>query len=115
MNAGAVSPRQHDGDRTLLEKCKTAVQRLVPEATLILYGSRARGDASPASDYDVLILVDVDVQPDLEDRIGDALYEIELEHDAVISALVFNRQVWNEARYRALPLHESVDREGVVL
>ena len=51
----------------------------------------------------------------LEDRIGDALYEIELEHDAVISALVFNRQVWNEARYRALPLHENVDREGIVL
>ena len=51
----------------------------------------------------------------LEDHIGDALYEIELEHDAVISALVFNRQVWNEARYRVLPLHESVDREGIVL
>jgi predicted nucleotidyltransferase len=115
MNATAVSPRECDGDQTLLEKCKTAVRRLVPEATLILYGSRARGDASPASDYDVLILVDIAVQPDLEDRIGDALYEIELEHDAVISALVFNRQVWNEARYRALPLHESVDREGVVL
>jgi predicted nucleotidyltransferase len=112
MNTSAVSPVD---DRAVLEQCKRTVRRLVPEATLILYGSRARGDASPASDYDVLVLVDAEVSSALEDRIGDALYEIELEHDAVISALVFNRQVWNGARYRALPLHESVDREGIVL
>ena len=115
MNRLATSIMERAVDRPLLEQCKIAVCHLVPGATLILYGSRARGDASPASDYDVLILVDTDVQPDLEDRIGDALYEIELEHDAVISALVFNREVWDEPRYRALPLHENVDREGIVL
>jgi predicted nucleotidyltransferase len=115
MNSPAVSAVERAGDRALLETCKTAVRRLAPEATLILYGSRARGDASPFSDYDVLILVDADVQPDLEDRIGDALYEIELEHGAVIAALIFNRQAWDEPRYRALPLHESIDREGIVL
>ncbi len=115
MNAPAVSPAKRADDQTVLEKCKTAVRRLVPGATFILYGSRARGDAGPASDYDLLILVDAEVSADLEDRIGDALYEVELEHDALISALVFNRQVWNEARYRALPLHENVDREGIVL
>ena len=115
MNRLAVSKIESVADRTLLEQCKTAVCQLAPSATLILYGSRARDDASPASDYDVLILVDADVQPDLEDRIGDALYEIELEHEVVISALVFNRRVWDEPRYRALPLHENIDREGVVL
>lgn len=115
MNSPAVSAEEGAADRTLLEQCKTAVRRLVPEATLILYGSRARGDASPFSDYDVLILVDVDLHPDVEDRIGDALYDIELEHDVLISALVFNRHTWDEPRYRALPLHENIDRDGIVV
>ncbi|HEX7408799.1 MAG TPA: nucleotidyltransferase domain-containing protein [Candidatus Binatia bacterium] len=65
---------------------------------MILYGSRARRDPEPVSDYDVLILVDVEVQPDLEDRIGDALYEVELKHGAMISEIVFSRQHWNEPR-----------------
>ena len=115
MNNPVVSAAECGPDRALLEQCKTAVRHLVPEATLILYGSRARCDASPFSDYDLLILVDTDVQPALEDRIGDALYDIELEHDVLISALVFNRHTWDEPRYRALPLHENIDREGVLV
>jgi predicted nucleotidyltransferase len=102
-------------DEILLKECKAAIRRITPAATVILYGSRARGDSEPLSDYDMLILVDGEVQPELEDRIGDALYEVEREHSAIISEIVLSRQHWNEPRYRALPLHQDVDRHGVLL
>jgi predicted nucleotidyltransferase len=44
-------------ERELLETCRDAVREVVPGAVLILYGSRARGDAGWDSDYDLLILV----------------------------------------------------------
>jgi predicted nucleotidyltransferase len=102
-------------DESLLQECKAAVRRIVPDGTVILYGSRARRDPEPVSDYDVLILVEGEVGAELEDRIGDALYEVELAHGAIISEIVFSRQHWNERRYQALPLHRAIDQHGVVL
>ncbi len=101
-------------ERALLEQCKAAVHRLAPAAALILYGSRSRHESQPTSDYDLLILVD-EIQPGTEDRLGDALYEIELEHGVVISALVFDRRSWAQPQYRAMPLYRNIDRDGIVL
>ena len=69
--------------RELLEQCRDTVRELVPGAEVILYGSRARGDAGPESDYDLLILVDRPVDWQLEDRIRRHLYLLELESGAV--------------------------------
>ena len=44
-------------DSALLRRCREAVWEVTPSATVILYGSRARGDATPESDYDLLVLV----------------------------------------------------------
>jgi predicted nucleotidyltransferase len=40
----------------LLNRVKTAVHALSPEAEIILYGSRAKGTARADSDWDFLIL-----------------------------------------------------------
>jgi predicted nucleotidyltransferase len=40
----------------LLERVKQAVHEVEPEADIVLYGSRARGDAHAESDWDFLIL-----------------------------------------------------------
>jgi predicted nucleotidyltransferase len=45
-------------DADLLQRCKKAIRAVVPDADVILYGSRARGDAKDDSDYDLLVLVD---------------------------------------------------------
>lgn len=63
----------------------------------------------------MLVLVDESASPTLADRIGDALYEIELDQAAVITALVYDRDTWNDPLYQAMPLHQSIDREGVLL
>lgn len=99
----------------LLAQIKQAVHEIEPDAEIILYGSRSRGDARPESDWDFLILVNGSVDVERTDRIHHRLYEIEWESDEVISSIVRSRTDWNSGRYRAMPFHQRVQQEGIRL
>ena len=49
--------------KVLLQRIKEIVYAIEPSAQIFLYGSRARNDERPDSDWDILILVDVVVSP----------------------------------------------------
>ena len=103
-----------NADVELLKKCKQAIRQVVPDADVILYGSRARGDADKYSDYDILVLTngpaDIPVHKKMIERISP------LEDDgAVLTLAIYNRQQWNTPLYRAMPFHENIDRDGIIL
>ncbi len=100
---------------SLLRRCKSAIREVAPEADVILFGSRARGDPHEYSDYDLIVLVDGPATMALEDRIHANVYPIQLDTDAMFTLIVFSRREWDSPRYRAVPLHENVQREGVLL
>jgi predicted nucleotidyltransferase len=103
-------------DPELLRRCKEAVRRVVPDADVILYGSRARGDAQDEySDYDLLVLTDSEDTVDVEERARGALFPLEVETGAILTIIVYNRQEWNTEFHRQMPLHENIDQEGVSL
>jgi predicted nucleotidyltransferase len=102
-------------ERELLEQCRDTVRKLAPGAEVILYGSRARGDAGPESDYDLLILVDRPVDWQLEDRIRRHLYHLELESGAVLTVNAYSRADWSSPLYHAMPFHRNVEQDGIVL
>jgi uncharacterized protein len=99
--------------RSLLAACKRVIREQAPGATVVLFGSRARGDATPESDYDLLVLTGEPLASTDEDRISDAVYELELERGVVFSLIFFSREHWDH--HRLMPLHQEVDREGVVV
>ena len=110
-----ASVRVPERDREILEACKREILRRVPEARVLLYGSRARGSASPESDFDLLVLTPAPLSRETIRRVRDALYELELRYGVVVSTLFYSEKEWRDPRRRATPFYREVEREGVVL
>jgi len=99
----------------MIKQVKKVVSEIEPNAEIILYGSRSRGDSSSESDWDFLILLDGPVDDDRVDRIRYQLYEIEWESGEVLSSIVKNRQEWNSYPYNTMPFHQRIESEGISL
>jgi predicted nucleotidyltransferase len=100
---------------TLLKQVKETVLKIEPSVEVILYGSRARGDSNPESDWNFLVLVDGLVDDERVDRIRHRLYEIEWKSDQVLSSIVRSREQWNSQPLSGTPFHQNVEREGIAL
>lgn len=102
-----------ENQQEILQRCKEIILEVVPTAQLILYGSRARGEAMADSDYDLLVIIDDPISWQLERIIGDRTYELELETDSVLSIQFISSEAWNSRSYQSLPFHQNVVRDGI--
>ena len=59
-------------------------------STVVLFGSRADGNAHDHSDYDILIILDSACDWKLEREIYDLCYEIDIEYDVLIDAKIIS-------------------------
>jgi predicted nucleotidyltransferase len=99
----------------ILLMIKKSVSASAPKATVILYGSYARGDNKKTSDVDLLILLERDkITREDEKKVKYPLYEIEFETGQIISPLVLSKNDW-ETRHRITPFYENIKREGIIL
>ena len=99
----------------LLECVKQAVHEVEPEADIVLYGSRARGDAHAESDWDFLILLDGEVDDARTDAIRHRLYEIEWDGGEVLCSMVRNRQEWDSSVQQVTPFAKILREQGIHL
>jgi len=99
----------------LIEQVKKAVNEIEPDAEIILYGSRSRGDSSAESDWDLLILIDGTINDERIDRIRYRLYQIEWNSGEVLSSIIRNRKEWHSFPYTSMPLYHKIENEGVLL
>ena len=102
-------------NKKILLKIKQLVGLTEPNATVILFGSHARGQNDKQSDIDVLILLDHDgVSYADERRIKDPLYDLEFETGKIISPVIFSRKDW-ESRHTVTPFYKTIKKEGIML
>lgn len=97
----------------ILARIKKAVYNLDPEAKVILYGSRAREDDHNWSDWDVLILSQKQVDNEFKRQIRDAIFEVELTTEEIITTIIHNEDEWK--KHSITPFYQNVKRDGVVL
>ena len=79
---------------------------------MILFGSQARGDAHPQSDYDCLIVVDR-MSDRINDRIDETAGETLCRYGIVVSAFPISEAAIKRRRYS--PLLINVAKEGILL
>jgi predicted nucleotidyltransferase len=92
-----------------------SIRKSDPKAIAYLFGSRARGDFQPDSDWDILILVDEQkVTNEIEDKFRDELFDIELDSGQIISTFIYPKRYWENTLIYS-PLYKSVKKEGVLL
>ena len=101
-------------DIHIATRIRTEIKRIDPKAKVVLFGSRARGDARKDSDWDLLILIDSQSIREKEDLFRDKIYDLELETEEIISMFVYNNKDWT-SRHKITPLYKSIKKEGVVL
>jgi len=99
----------------LLEQVKQTIHEIEPDADIILYGSRARGDAHSESDWDFLILLDGVVDDARTDIIRHRLYEIEWDCGEVLSSIVRSRQEWDTSLHQVTPLSKVIREQGILI
>jgi predicted nucleotidyltransferase len=99
----------------ILGRIVNMISTTAPDSEVYLYGSHARGDSNKTSDWDLLVLLNMNnVSFDYETRIMDDFYEIELETGEVISPLVYSKNDWRN-NHSFTPLYENIEKEGVRL
>lgn len=101
--------------KQVIERITELGRRILPKGTsLWLYGSRARGDSRPDSDYDLLVLVDKDKTT--YDDFDNYVYPFcEMGYDMFldISPHIYTRKRWEETSFS--PFHKNVEQDKIVL
>lgn len=83
---------------SVLNMIRSTVRAVEPDAESILYGSRARGDALPESDWDTIVILNKPPMPHQERY--EIAYELWVKGQDVgeeINTLVYTKDLWNDA------------------
>ena len=99
---------------TILKGLKKDLKAALGEkiGNLILFGSYSRGDNTEYSDVDLLILVNSRLTRDETRKVDDLIAGYSLEHDVVISGLVYPIDTYQ--RFNT-PFLLNIKEEGIVV
>lgn len=112
MNSRALPPQADAGDAVLSAMINRLIEAYDPER-IYLFGSTARGDAGPDSDYDLLLIVPDDAAPGRRrSRLAyEALWPVGRAGDIIVMT---RRQFESRTRVYA-SLAATINDEGRVL
>jgi predicted nucleotidyltransferase len=99
--------------KPILEDVKKSLKKVYGKQLkgIILFGSYARGDSTEGSDIDIILLLEGIEDPVAEkEKFFDAIWQLDLRYDTVISILPFDE---NQFKTRRLPVILNAKREGI--
>ena len=80
----------------------------------VLFGSRARGEAEPDSDMDVLVVMS-SADPEVRKEIRYLAVEVWLEHGIYLSTRVWSQAHWRKLEELQTLLYQNIRRDGINL
>jgi len=99
-------------DELILNEFASRVRDRFPSARIWAYGSRARGEATWDSDFDVCV-VDERMDKQVQSTLRDIAWEVSFEHNVVITTVSFELEEFTTGPRAVSPLVQNILREGV--
>lgn len=103
-------------EQSVLRELRRRIQEEFPEWSfqMILFGSRARGDADPDSDMDVLLEVETEhVSFAAKQRLRRVTGEVSIDYSVVISVLISDRRLRRERG--DFSIFQNIREEGIAV
>ena len=83
---------------------------------IVLFGSRAKGDATINSDYDILIILNKkDYNWKYKYRINEVIYDLELENEIIIDSHILSEHEVNNTLRGSQPIFINALENGIYL
>ncbi len=103
-----------EDDKRLAREFARRVRAFFPDAAIWVFGSRARGDATPESDLDCLIVLN-DPTPEAYSTIREIAWELGFENGVVITTVILRREEFERGPMSQSTLVANVLKEGAKL
>lgn len=101
-------------DRRVVKRFKELIAAKADLHEVRVFGSRARGDAAPESDLDVLVIVD-HLDHELEKYISECAWEAGFPEDIIVVPITLSVDALQNSPLRESVFIQNVYREGVAL
>ena len=100
-------------NQQIFQEIQALKRQILPNEKVILFGSQARGDARPDSDWDLLVLLDKDKKNFIEDsnKYAYPFTEIGLKYGKMVMAMIYTAKEWENRK--PTPLYKNVKRDGI--
>lgn len=99
----------------MLNLIKQNVHEVEPTAQVLLYGSRARGEARADSDWDILVLSRKDkLTFKEEEQFMDHIADLMVETGQAIQLFAYGNKDWHQ-RHSITPFYKSIQQEAISL
>jgi len=99
-------------EKKALEELRQFLKKKISNIDLWVFGSKARQNSSSESDIDVMIIVD-SYDQDIQAFIDDVTFELNLQHNCLISTVVFSRDELEKGPMSESPLYKTAVNEGL--
>ena len=96
----------------ILEDIRQLKRRLIPNEKLILFGSQSRGNASPDSDWDLLLLLNKrEITLEDEQLYAYPFTKLGWNYGAYFSVKLYSENDWKKRSFT--PFYKNVEQEGI--
>ena len=98
-------------NQNIFKEIQMLKRQLLPNDRLILFGSQARGDARPDSDWDLLLLLN---KSQKEESDEDKRYEFVLmgwKYGTYLSVKIYTEEQWEKGKI--FPFYQNVQKDGI--
>lgn len=104
-----------ENDCLAIIEAGTIIKNEFPVETVILFGSKSRGDSDEYSDTDLLMVTERKLNWREEKAIIERLFDIGMGFNVIFSPLFASHEEWSGGIFQEFPVYEEIMRDGALV